>query len=123
MNELQINSRNNLFQTLECLASQKEQLAYKNAVPFVHIPYELICQWDGHFIKDQNWFREIWTENQWIILNKFDDEFNQICDQIPENDFVDIPEALNNPIWIKLISKSEETLTKLNKVPNNGYKA
>lgn len=122
MNELQINSRENLCQTLECLASRKEQLDYKNAVPYVHIPYELICQWDERFIKDQNWFREIWTEHQWIILNEFDDEFNQICNQIPENEFVDIPEALENPIWIKLITKSEEILTKLNKVLNNVYK-
>lgn len=118
MNELQINSKNNLFQTLECLASKEEQVNYKNSVPFVHIPYELICQWDGHFIKGQSWFREIWTEYQWKELNRFDEEFNQICDQIPDDDFLDVPEVLEHPLWIKLISFSKETITNLKTVPN-----
>lgn len=113
MNQLQTNSKNNLFETLEYLASIDKQIGYKESVPFVHIPYELICQWEGHFVKDQSWFQEIWTEYQWKELKRFDEKFNKICDQIPDLDFSDVPEVFEHPLWIKMISLSNETITNL----------
>lgn len=113
MNELQENSRFNLINTLDYLGSKDNQIRYKKAVPFVHIPYELICQWDAHFIKDQLWFKRIRTEQQWIILNKFDAEFTKICKEIPNTRFEDIPEVLEKPLWSKIIETSQITLRKI----------
>ena len=107
MNELQENSRFNLIQTLECLASMTEQTSYKNSVPFVHIPYELICQWDSHFIKDKRWFREIWTSQEWEALSSFNVTFDRICQKIPNKGFQDIPEVHNNPIWLDIIAAAK----------------
>jgi len=104
MNELQKNSKNNLVDTLECLASTTEQTSYKNSVPFVHIPYELICQWDSHFIKDQQWFRNIWTSQEWKALSSFNETFNRICQEIPNQGFQDIPDVHANPLWIEMIA-------------------
>ena len=106
------------METLINLASQQKQMDYKNTVPFVHIPYELICLWEGCFIKDQNWFREIWTDKQWSALNSYNEKFKQISCQILEDDFVDVPEAFENPLWKKLISLSKETINKLKTEPN-----
>lgn len=46
MDELQLKIKNHLITALETISSPEEQIAYKNAVSFVHVPYELICQWD-----------------------------------------------------------------------------
>lgn len=110
MNELQQNSKNNLIQTLECLASTKEQLNYKKSVPFVHIPYELICQWDSHFIKDKEWFKKIWTSQEWEVLSSFNDSFNRICQKIPNKNFQDVPDVLTNPNWLQVISAAKFSL-------------
>ena len=109
MNELQENSRLNLIQTLDCLASMTEQLNYKNSVPFVHIPYELICQWDSHFIKDKQWFRETWTSQEWEALSSFNVAFDRICQLIPNEGFQDIPEVHTNPIWLDIIAAAKRS--------------
>ena len=107
MNELQKNAKRNLIQTLECLASKTLQTSYKKSVPFVHIPYELICQWDSHFYKDKKWFIEIWTSQEWKALLAFDQTFNRITELIPDRDFPDIPEVLTHPVWLEMIAAAE----------------
>jgi len=44
MTDFEINIKNNLLRILETLSSTEEQINHKKAVPFVHIPYKLICQ-------------------------------------------------------------------------------
>lgn len=38
--------RNRIIEYLELAASYEAQLAYEKAVPFLHVPYEVINQWD-----------------------------------------------------------------------------
>lgn len=113
MEELKVNSKNSLFRTLETISSDEEQLVYKDAVPFVHIPYELICQWDGIFMSKQSWFREIWTDSEWNSLCSFDEEFRTLCKEIPDTEFPDIPEVLENTIWIRLMNNAQKVLAEI----------
>jgi len=112
MTELQINTKNQVFDMFEDLSSKEKQLVYKSQVPFVHIPNELISEWDGNFIKNKEWYREIWTRNQWKALNEFDVKFIVILNQLP-NDIPDVPEVFENEEWQKIISLAYITLEKL----------
>lgn len=113
MNTLQTNSRFNLFKTLEYLSSKEEQISYKEAVPFVDIPGELICQWDANFIKKgQKWFREIWNDNEWNTLLEFDIVFRRLTKRLPKKT-PDIPEIYNYEEWNEIMTLSREVLEKI----------
>ena len=114
MTELQKNTKINVFEMFEDLSSKQEQLDYKNAVPFVHIPNELISEWYGNFIKDQKWYRKIWTDKQWSSLQKFDKEFNLLLDKLPK-DLDDVPTIFNNPTWIEIMNLADLTFRELKK--------
>lgn len=111
--EQKLNSKNNLFQTLETMSSIEEQINYKKAVSFVHIPHELICQWDGAFMSEQRWFREIWTNDEWNSLNDFDKEFRTLYRKIPNIEFPDIPEVLENKTWVRIMKSAKKVLAEI----------
>lgn len=50
--ELIANARRNMLETLRCLSCPDRQRLYADAVPFVHVPIELACQWDQHSTAD-----------------------------------------------------------------------
>ena len=101
-----------MLETFMDLASKKEQEDYKNEVPFVHIPHELISQWFGNYIIDRSWYREIWTENQLELLKRFDKEFTLLIEKLP-NLVPDVPEIFENDIWQQIMKLSKDTLIDL----------
>ncbi|NBB19608.1 hypothetical protein GVN20_09620 [Runella sp. CRIBMP] len=113
MTELQKNSRNHIMDFFYTLASNERQIGYKRFVPFVHIPYELIAQWDGFYKYHQNqkWFRDIWNENELKWLRDFDNKFNESLDMLPK-DIPDIPEIFENTHWLQIMQLAKETLDK-----------
>lgn len=58
--ELIANSRRNMLDTLADLSCVDRQRKYAEAVPYVHVPIELACQWDQHssLMREQPWFRD-----------------------------------------------------------------
>lgn len=113
VSDLEINIKNNILRTLRVLGSVEEQIAYKEAVPYVHVPYELICQWGESFLKEEDWFREMWSENHWIELCHFNKHYEEVCLKIPGTGFIDVPEALKHSLWIQFVSHAEELLIKI----------
>lgn len=113
MNELQIKTRNQVLDMFKDLSSKKAQKDYKNAVPYVHIPNELISQWDGCYLIGRNWYREIWTKNQLEILSRFNTEFNRLIEYLP-NPMPDVPDVFEDRIWQQIMVLSKEILTGLN---------
>jgi len=113
MTELQKNSKSHIMDFFYTLASNERQINYKKSVPVVHIPYELIAQWDGAFKYPQNqkWFRDIWKEKELNWLKEFDSKFNEIMDKLPKS-IPDIPEIFENTHWLQLIQLAQETLDK-----------
>src|SRR5688500_3545550 len=103
MTELQENTKELVIKMFEDLASQQTQVAYKSAVPLVHVPNELIAQWDGNnHKKNYKWYREIWSLYQWQVLSKFDNEFNSLVENLPKK-VPDVPEIFENTNWKKII--------------------
>jgi hypothetical protein len=48
----------NLIAILERLISKEDCQSYKNTMPFVHIPYKLMAQWDSWYQTKYKWFDE-----------------------------------------------------------------
>jgi len=112
MTELQKNTKANIFDILETLESREFQIKYKKAVPFIHVPEELITEWDSSHIKNKKWYHEIWTGKQFITLSEFDLELKTILKSLPNN-LPDTPEILENQLWIEIMSLASLTLEKL----------
>lgn len=113
MKNLQKNSRLRIFEVLETIASKDLQINYKAAVPFVHIPYELICQWDDAFMKQQKWFRDCWSTREWQFIILFGKKYESLLEGIPNEDYPDVPEVFDDKIWIEMMRSAQETLVKL----------
>ena len=111
MNELQKNTKDNIIVFLNTISSKNSQLNYKKAVPFVHVPNELACQWDDFFSPDYDWFSKIWSESEFNFLKKFDSEFNEILDSMGELE--DVPAILNNDKWKKVMNLASKTIEEL----------
>jgi hypothetical protein len=105
---LQKNMRKNLMHTLENLSDQKCQVKYKQAVPFVHVPRELLAQWDEYsrLLKERcDWFIKGLTQHELAALAEFDIKvvaFTQ-ADRLP-----DVPEIFEVREWVKLMDDASQ---------------
>ena len=81
--ELVANSRRNMLETLRDLSCVDRQRKYRDAVPYVHVPVELACQWDQYslLMREQQWFRDSLAPAELAAARDFDAAFNSFCDQ------------------------------------------
>ena len=111
MDLLQSNALGALFRTINDLADIERQRAYKNAVPFVDVPAELLQQWFGHsrLLRDVTWFRELFTMEETKALEVFgelvDAKFPPGGPPLP-----DVPEIHMNPFWGEVMMDAHPSL-------------
>lgn len=119
MNELKKNIFIQLVGTLSALSSKSEQLAYKEKVPFVHIPEELYAQWESYRLH----FCETGWLSQWINAQCLDALIN--LDEEIENFFkrngkvLDVPSVFNDEGWKQIGIHSQDIAHKLQEVLRN----
>jgi hypothetical protein len=120
MTELQINTRRNVERFFAQLSSKDELNRYKSAVPFVHIQDELFAQWESFTRIQQEWYKEIWSSNEWENLIEFDRFYREQLKSTPseEIDF-DVPEILETQTWIRIMTKADMIKGELKTAPNN----
>lgn len=107
MNKLKINSLSNFLRTLKYFASKKEQERYKAAVPFVHIPIEILEQLSNHarMLRECSWFSVLFTNEEVEKITKFDKYcFDET--EIYDDDFPDVPEIFEEENWQTIVSKA-----------------
>lgn len=110
---LQKNTKRNLIMTLTYLSSKEEQVKYNKTVPYVHIPEELIEQWLSGFLPEQEWFREIFTKEEFVTLSMFNEEFLKAQKFLEKEDYPNVPEIFEFEVWNNLMAKAQETIDKL----------
>ncbi|MEL6340389.1 MAG: hypothetical protein AAFQ65_10805 [Myxococcota bacterium] len=107
--ERQKNSRAQLLEALENLSSFAKQRRYKEIVPFVHVPDELIAQWDSHarLVRESTeWFLETLSDDERAAMIRFDEVVNVYYYQSD----ADVPEIFEDTGWQRLSTKAGETL-------------
>lgn len=102
-NELISNSRQHMIETLMHFASIERQRSYASAVPFVHVPKELACQWDQHsaLINKQPWFRNSLSEVELKAALTFDSAFKKVMSNFTLG-LPDLEDISSNPLWSQL---------------------
>jgi hypothetical protein len=83
-------------------------------VPFVHIPRELLAQWDEYsrLLKERrDWFIQSLTERELVAMVTFDAAVEAFpCDgRLP-----DVPEILDTSDWVQLMHGASQLLIVLN---------
>jgi hypothetical protein len=114
MTDLQTNTRDNVLRTLHDFASAERQKNYKNSVPFVEIPTELLAQWDGYQrVRDREWYQNIWSDLELKSLDNFNLKLEDAL-QGTKHKLTDVPEILQDKKWIGVMQIAEECLKSMN---------
>ncbi len=104
----------NLVRTLEKLSNRDRQRNYKADVPFVHVPRELLAQWQEYtsLLKERrDWFIKSLSESELAAMMAFDEEvgsFNW------EGRLPDVPAVFDMPQWVGLMHGANQLLVVLN---------
>jgi len=106
--ELQKNSLWQLRRTLEDLSSTDRQRHYKEQVPFVDVPRELLVQWDTHirYLREMTWFRKLFNREQASAMERFDILLQQTASQLGYP-LPDVPEIFEHAAWRELGSEAK----------------
>ena len=102
-----------MVRTLEDWSDQERQVRYKQSVPFVHVPRELLAQWDQYsrLMKvRQAWFIESLTDGELAAMATFDTEVAAFDFEVH---LPDVPEVFDLPQWRQLMDKGRELLSVL----------
>jgi hypothetical protein len=117
----------NLPDTLKTLSCSELQISYKHAVLYVHVPIELMTQWDnyGGFIKESNKFktskvfRALFTDDQIDGMRQFDQTVNAYWEKyknkrsFSSHRVLDVPQILENKGWMNLMADAGQLYDKL----------
>lgn len=109
--------RGKLIELLELISSKDDLIKYKNNIPFVHIPFEVLSDWDSAFGIQYKWYYEEYKE---VEINKMKEMDRIISDlytsyEADMDNFPDVPEIFKTPLWNKLMVTSNEFLKFLQK--------
>ncbi len=101
----------NTINALQLIASVEDQDEYNRTVPIANVADELVSQWfDDSFLKEFDWFKEFFSEEEWIVLSEFDRFYEQRLGKLPDN-YSDLRE---NYFWKEIIGKANWALDMLN---------
>ena len=109
--------RGNMTEVLSLLASQNEQQEYKDAVPFVHIPFEALSDWDSAYGVEYKWFYEEYSGLERAQLDRVNEQIEVLWSLYEGkiDEFPDVPEVFENETWQKLMRISAEALILIKK--------
>ena len=117
LTDLQINSRNELFEQLELMSSKTEQLDYQAKVPIAYVSSELFWGWNSAFQdpRKQSWFEGIYTSEELKVLSALDAKVEEIRSSL-SNEIPYIIEFLETPQWMNLTKAAVNALVKLKRL-------
>jgi hypothetical protein len=87
-------------------------LKYKQAVPFVHVPRELLAQWDEYsnrLKEKREWFVESFDPGELAAIISFE----MTIAAFKNDQLLDVPEVFRLPEWVALMNKASELLAAL----------
>ena len=104
--------KTNLIDALDMLANLDRQQAYEENVPIADVPSELISAWfdDGFYVEDKE-FRQLFSEEEWSALCKFNDFYEGRLARLPEN----FDDLMKCTAWFEIVNEAKSTLKKIQK--------
>jgi hypothetical protein len=106
-------SRDQVVDVLQLLASEERQLAYERDVPHVDVTAELVCLWfDDTYHADNAAFRASFTTDELAALAAFNALLDEQRLRLPESEGT-IRTWLASPEWRDIMRMAEQTLQRL----------
>jgi hypothetical protein len=102
--------RNRLMDYFEIASSFAKQLNYQAKVPFVHVPNEMINQWEDWIRRDHldDWYTEpVFSIPEQAAIRRYDAIWSNVADVMPD---LPLSELIKTQTWEKLRSAAEEAL-------------
>ena len=84
LRQIAANLRRNTAGVLRVLASPAEQRSYQSAVPFVHVPVELFCQWGDVYQPGVAAFELAFGPGERAALAAFDASLSRASATLPD---------------------------------------
>ena len=102
---------------LDLISSKDEQLDYQAKVPIAYVSAELFNQWQDCYQipKDQDWYKEAFSEAELMIFQEFDEALEAVANDTPQNP-PEINEFVKTPEWERLSGAAVIALGKLKKI-------
>ena len=111
---LKLNTLNDLREVLLDFSSIEEQQKYKDSVPYVHIPIEIIEQLSDQerMLRECLWYRELFTQEGATKIINFYKFCSKKTKKFSEN-FPDVPEIFTDKDWQEIMSKASSLYAEL----------
>ena len=107
--------RESMIEVLESIASRNDLIEYKQSVPYVHIPFEVLSEWESAYGIKYKWFYDEYSATEIQHLTQIDEQISSLYEDFEGriDKFPDVPEILENKKWIDLMNKCQNTLEKI----------
>ncbi|WP_154795803.1 hypothetical protein [Occultella kanbiaonis] len=103
--------RNRLIEYFEFASSFTAQLRYEAAAPIVHVPYEIINQWEDWTLGLDLWLDEaqVYTAEEKEALRRFQVVWDRAADDLAD-DYPALRQVQAMPAWKELRQEAELAL-------------
>jgi hypothetical protein len=97
---------------LYTISNKDKALNYKRAVPYVHIPEELIAQWNSAYSPDCKWFFEMYNDSEIERFHQINNQISLLLRTFEDKgeEFPGIPAIFDDRAWSDLMAKCQSTL-------------
>ncbi len=104
--------RHSMINVLEIISNKNELINYKKSVPYVHIPTEVLNQWESAYGINYKWFYDEYNVKEIQELVKIDEQISLLCKDFEGQHeyFPDVPEILENMKWKNIMINCHNTL-------------
>jgi len=109
MTEDEADIRESLIKTLEFLGSEKMQIEFANKVFYNTYHDEFACWWFDTFLPENQFIRNMFTQNQINELKTFSLVFDACLSTFNDGD-LPMQKLLENPQWQTVISSANKAL-------------
>lgn len=112
LHTLKLRIRSNIIDYLELAASADEQREYERRVPIVHVPNEMINQWEDCVPDaDFDWYSEPeYSLDEQRAIKRFHGVWGTVADDTPDIMPDKIDALIGTRVWQRLIDGAEDAL-------------
>ena len=103
--------RNRIIEALELSSSCEEQRTYQDKVPLVHVPHEVINQWEDWVnpISVPGLVPPVFSQEEVAAITDFQAVWDDVCDKTP-NPLPDLTTLQQSELWSRLREAARDSL-------------
>jgi hypothetical protein len=103
--------RNRIIEYFEIASSYEEQCDFQSKVPHIHVPNEIINQWEDYVSKDwrPDYIEPVFSPDEQVAIDTFGAAWETVADATP-NPLPPLEQLIGNVYWEQLRSAASNAL-------------